>query len=772
MISIFDKVLQSLQQASRHNSSVMVKPEVILWPDPERQWEAVIPILQEKINSLLIFGAYEPDRKQGPAIWLKCMVARSLPEAAWPETETPILYLPGISKQDFKNITAAGLLLQPLMEYQYTGVIWLHENGKEWTVPAFVQNAQAGLGLKMSQDNATKDALLTALPGIFEDRDTLYNKVFVDEEFLLSTVFPDITLSILKWMMEPEGFMNSLSKDMRSTFINLCKSRFEFEPDYKNIREIALKLGAQKNAWLTVWQYYANAPRKFQKIPELLRLAKPDDLGTGMFALPEHSWPQINEEKEEKLRQDFMHINKNKSADAYAYLVKLRQANQSRKHTVWYELAQARLVEALEYLTEMAQYCAKPYPSGSIGELAAYYIGEGYKADQFMRKALAAVTTENHREAVTNVITYCYKPWLEKITMKFQGLLQEKSGAIMAAHHVQEDAEFILFVDALRYELAVEFADRLQATGYEVNISEAWSALPSLTPTAKPFVSPLAGLVSVESECHEFRPQLNSGKDLQTAAFREALTQVDFTYASTVAEIDVTKKTWMEIGDIDTKGHQEQALMVRRVDELFRTVMETIEAAMAKGVKQIKIVTDHGWLLLPGGLPKTELSKHLAETRWGRCALIKEGATTELLHLPWRWNPSVFVAYAPGISFFKKNEAYAHGGLSLQECLIPQMQIRPMKGMVLSGKIAAIKWNNQRCVIELDGVEDGYRVDVRTKATDEATSIVLSAVDKKTVKDNKCSLAVDDESEGSAAWIVLMTSQGVIVDKQMTSVGQ
>ncbi len=40
--NIFDKVLQALTHAEQHNSSIMVKPEVILWPDPERQWTTVI----------------------------------------------------------------------------------------------------------------------------------------------------------------------------------------------------------------------------------------------------------------------------------------------------------------------------------------------------------------------------------------------------------------------------------------------------------------------------------------------------------------------------------------------------------------------------------------------------------------------------------------------------------------------------------------------------------------------------------------------------------
>ena len=44
-------------------------------------------------------------------------------------------------------------------------------------------------------------------------------------------------------------------------------------------------------------------------------------------------------------------------------------------------------------------------------------------------------------------------------------------------------------------------------------------------------------------------------------------------------------------------------------------------------------MTDHGWLLLPGGLPKTQLNEGLTETRWGRCALIKEGAKYRFIAL-------------------------------------------------------------------------------------------------------------------------------------------
>src|ERR1039458_10314907 len=115
--SLHHKLLQALKQAENHNSSIMVKPEVILWPDPENQWSEVIPLLQESHPNLIVYGKYSPEKKQGPTIWLKCMVAKLLQEADWHDGEIPIIYLPGVSKSDFRNVEEAGLSFQPLLEY-------------------------------------------------------------------------------------------------------------------------------------------------------------------------------------------------------------------------------------------------------------------------------------------------------------------------------------------------------------------------------------------------------------------------------------------------------------------------------------------------------------------------------------------------------------------------------------------------------------------------------------------------------------------------------
>ncbi len=767
--SICDKVINALIQAGNHNSQIMVKPEVILWPDPENQWTEVIGILQEKLPYLLVYGSYDPSKRQGPAIWLKCMIARTLPDATWSEEDIPVIYLPGVAKSDLRNLENAVFNFQPLLEYQYTGTMFLQENGREWSILAFVENTTSGLGVKVAKDNQTREALKKALPSIFQDREVLANKSIIDADYLNQQLFPHILPSILEWMCKGDAFLQSLNNGEKSAFYNLCRSYFEFEPDYKNIKAIAEKLGSQKNSWSQVWQLYATAPHKYPEIEDLLRLGKPSDLGVGIFALPEESWPQVNEEKEEALEKALTKVAKQDVSKALDTLLELGKEHGKRRSWVWFELGRSPLAHALKYLTEMAVISSETYPSSLIDEIKEYYINRGLRIDQCMRKALVAVKLGKDKALVRSVIQLFYKPWLESITRKFQKLIEQDASIFTSQKAEVETETYLLFVDAFRYELADEFSKRLAKHKLNVSLQTAWCAIPSLTPTAKPNVSPIVGKVAMPSDIKEFRPHLQNGKDLLTLAFREALEEAGYTFVTQAGDIQPDGCYWQEIGDIDTKGHEEQADMVKRVEELFEKIQETIEAAFEKGIKRIKIVTDHGWLLLPGGLPKTELNVGLTDARWGRCALIKDDASSDLLHLPWRWNPSIFIAYAPGISFFKANQEYAHGGISLHECLIPVMIVENPNQKKIEAKLFDIKWVNLKCTVQTSEVPDGYAVDIRTKYNDEESTVVASK--NKLLKGNSVTLMANDLYEDQSATVVLLDDRGIILDKKPTTVG-
>jgi len=104
MITVFDALLASLDEAATFNASDQVTPAALLWPDKERQWTHLAPKLRDILPHFITLGDFAPELKTGPSIWLKCMVARTLPEANWSAETVPILYLPGVSRQELRAV--------------------------------------------------------------------------------------------------------------------------------------------------------------------------------------------------------------------------------------------------------------------------------------------------------------------------------------------------------------------------------------------------------------------------------------------------------------------------------------------------------------------------------------------------------------------------------------------------------------------------------------------------------------------------------------------
>jgi hypothetical protein len=230
-------------------------------------------------------------------------------------------------------------------------------------------------------------------------------------------------------------------------------------------------------------------------------------------------------------------------------------------------------------------------------------------------------------------------------------------------------------------------------------------------------------------------------------------------------------KYWMEIGDIDKKGHQDQSKMLAAIPSLIESLKSTIEAIAEKGISNITIVTDHGWLMLPGGLPKATLHKDLVATRWGRCAQLKPGTKSKLLQLPWHWNKSIPIAYAPGISFFKNNEEYAHGGISIQECLTPVMTLKVKSSSVSKGKamIEDFKWTGLRLKIVTSGTNEHHIIDIRTNKSEKKSTVSIGTKRQST---DEWTIMADDAAQGVAATLILIDSSGVIVDQKLIEIAR
>ena len=161
----------------------------------------------------------------------------------------------------------------------------------------------------------------------------------------------------------------------------------------------------------------------------------------------------------------------------------------------------------------------------------------------------------------------------------------------------------------------------------------------------------------------------------------------------------------------------------------------------------MRVVTDHGWLFCPNGLPTAELPKHLTARQWARCAAIKGDSQVPVPTAAGSWNPSEQFATPNGAACFNTggNNSFAHGGMGLQECLTPVM--------VVSGGASSDM--------------TGMSADLRREAAG-GPSVATTA---PPIDDGGARLLVDDEElERTTVVAVLLSPDGRVIAQRRTVV--
>ncbi|HRR41290.1 MAG TPA: hypothetical protein P5244_08675, partial [Syntrophales bacterium] len=58
--TVLSRLVKAILNAAAYNPEVQAAPACILWPDKDRQWEAVISRLQKELPQLYVLGDYSP----------------------------------------------------------------------------------------------------------------------------------------------------------------------------------------------------------------------------------------------------------------------------------------------------------------------------------------------------------------------------------------------------------------------------------------------------------------------------------------------------------------------------------------------------------------------------------------------------------------------------------------------------------------------------------------------------------------------------------------
>lgn len=772
---VWHMVAAALQGAAKGNAHTTVPAAAVLWPDKERQWQSALPILRQLIPEIFVLGTYNPVERSGPAIWLKCAIAGSLPDAQF--DGVPVIYLPGVSRAELRAIETCPRDLQPIAELQYRGVFWSQSNAKDWTVSAFLSSKSGGLELEVSQDKATQEALGQVLSaGVLLNLpvEELKGRQ-INAEWLHSLLAPNPTRDLLVWMNDPVAAQAEWSSVRWQVFAKRCKADFGVDPVADGVLAAAEMLAKASGKWAAVSELYRDSYTSFPQVFALLAKVTPPQQGLFPDVDQLAGYPQANEQNESALRYALSAYGAMEAAEARAAILAAEKEHGVRRSWLWSKMGRSPLASALAHLARAAELSATAPIGSTPAELATSYQQSGWRVDEAALQALGSVNAKADVDAVSSALRAFYLPWLEETAKRLQTAAKSVGGLPPlpeVGDFASEDVGVCtVFVDGLRYDVASHLHRRLSGLGV-VKTGAQWTSMPSVTASGKAWCSPVAKWISGTPEDTEFEPRVASdGKPLSSYNFRKLLEDKGVRSLAAHETGDPAKRAWTEAGDLDHYGHEHGIRLARDMNTQLDQVVERVTELCQAGWRKVRVVTDHGWLLIPGGMPKTELPKHQAETRWGRCAVLKDTAHGTTLTFGWSWCDDVQIAYAPGVSSFISGAEYAHGGLSLQECLVPVLELSVAASATHAPKVVikSVVWKGLRCVVEVETDATGLTVDVRTKPALASSSL---AANTKVIEGGKASLAVaDDDHMGSAAVVVVLGSEGEVVQKQATTVG-
>jgi len=770
--TLLDALIQKLRGCNVHGDAEE-PPIAILWTDPRGEWKPLIPLLRKKLPELIRQGDYDPEQQQGPALWLRCIVDRSLPAAEAADGRVPVIYLPGVSRQELRAGEGCPWALEPLIELMFRGSLWLQRNGRDWTLAAFLSSSDA-LGLDLAGDQGTKAALSRALAEVAAiPLDQLRGKRLEEEDFNAFLV-PDVIRDILQWMADPQAFQLRCSQEQWAVLTSTWRKDLKFDPAKDGELSAAERLAKGEDSWNKVWKRFAENPTAFPGIPQLLRRVEPEQMGLAVGGQDLSRWPSHNAACEEQVLAGLKSLAGKSHADACRCVRDLETQHRERRSWIWAQLGLSPLAQVLEPLGLLAQRADQPLVGSTPEEFIAPYTTDGWEADLSSWQAMAMAHTAQE-EVVRKSVAALLRPWLDDTASRFQKAVAG-SGLPTPANQgtiTAEPGEVLLFADGLRYDVARQLQKELEVMGITGNLTTRWAGLPTVTATAKPAITPLIGEIQGQALPEDFAPAFRSGKPTSAAELRKALTAQGYTGLGD-DEFNIPSgpeaRGWLEIGDLDHRGHQLQNDLPRQIQSEIERLALRIQKLFDAGWRSVKVVTDHGWLFCPDGLPTAELPKHLTASKWARCAAIKGESQVPVPTAAWSWNPSEQFATPNGAACFNTggSYSYAHGGISLQECLTPVLVV---SGGASSGPAAAIteiSWKGLRCNLEISGGTAGMTADLRS----EAAGGPSVATTVKPIDDGGARLLVeDDDLEGTAVVAVLLSPDGRVIAQRRTVVG-
>ncbi len=748
-------------------------PAAILWTDPHRHFAPAMPLIKQHLPELIELGAFSSEDWRGPAIWVRCLVDGTLPRRPEAADRVPIVYLPGIARQQLRAGEDCPEELRPLVELLYRGHAWVHQGGHDHTLSAFLKSP-ALLGLDVAEDAATIRALLNAAREVLSASVVSLRGKRLEAEDFNKLVAGDTVRDLLRWIGDPAGVQQGMTAERWRAFTESVRSDLRLELGLDGNLTAAELLCEGAGAWGPVWSRFVEAPDAYPGLLDVLGRVQPTK-GDMYARIDPARYLAVNNAAEEAVRSSLADLQGVGWKEARATVLLLEREHGVRRSTVWNRVGQTRWANMLEPLARLAEGVGRPIGGASVDDLRREYERTGWKTDIALLDVLERVDgpLDDDVRELTQLLA---QDWLDNGARELQKII--RASPLPVAGEVKpisaEEGCCIVFVDGLRYDLGRVLAAELEGRGCRVDVQARWAALPSVTATGKAAVSPVTDEIEGKGLDPSFAPVVRvRGRPADAAGLRAAI-EARGGQVVGAGELPMAVSApfggWLETGDIDNLGHKLNATMAGFARAEVRRIADAIQMLFESGWRKVRIVTDHGWLLLPGGLPKYDLPRYLTETKWARCALLQGHVPEGIVLVPWHWNPAHVAATPPGVACFRAGVEYAHGGVSIQECLTPVLTIEPGTDRAqTAARLTSVVWVKYRCVIEARGAPVGATVDIRVESTNGRS--VLRAP-KPLDTEGGVSIPVEDEYEKKQLVVVLLDAAGTVIAQRKTRVGE
>jgi hypothetical protein len=762
MTTPLDALADALCASAAFQQAAEAAPEAVLWCDPIRDFFAILPALRARLPQVLTLGDYDPSSRTGPALWLRAVAARQVATVAWAASEPPIIYVPGHGRDVLRGAEDCPAELGPLVWFAISGAFFGQpKQSRDWTLRGFLAAQGSPVGMSMSEDKATREALGRAASRLFtESIPALVGRQW-DAMALDGLLVDDPVADMLAWI---DGTLTPEVDPARfDAFSTLSAKQFSIDPRKKSRQDAAARLARREKTWGKVWDRFEEANGGYDGVAKLLGFEEPPQ--TDLLNLPT-AYPKENARRENDLRSALKAIHETPADKAILAIRDLDKVHGWRRKTVWAKRGEARLAQALACLVVVAE--AAHLPTHDAGAMAAAYAADGWKADSAALDALDLARNGEDRAAVVTALRTIYLPWLDAGASALQALVAV--GKVTFAHPTKAASPpagaVLLFVDGLRMDLAHRLLIMLRRSGASVSVDYRWSGFPTVTATCKALASPAAGLLNAGSADTMYPTY--EGREAVKPVLMKAIEATGWSCGdSLLGEVPV----WLEGRSIDRTGEDNGVDMVSLLRDVLTDITETV-IRLARQGRRVRIVTDHGFLLMPNGLPHAALTAGLAEPsgRAKRVALLKEGASSGYLRVPWTWDTAIQFATPPGIRAFYNGIEYAHGGISPQECILPVLDV------TAEGATKAItlttSWRGLMVKVKAVGCE-GLMADVRVGADTSGPSALIKGP-KELDDAGEANLGVDSDYEGQTVCIViyhLKSGPQDVLAKQVTKTG-